>query len=243
MGRYQPVLITMTFDSIFINGDSYSVKAKQEVYGNHLGAMTGVPVENRACVGSSNDRITRTTIEGVTKFLNQSRHPLVIVGWSFIRRCEVWYYGDQDLEFCDQDLNPGSKLITLDFLLQQNTATPEQRLSLPPDHEIHKKLVDFYLQVYLLANWLEKNNLPYFFFSAADNTDCDINCFPYIDQLLITNWCRANSSIYRLHDFCLLGWAKQNDPDAGSFGHLSLTGHRDFAKFLHTLLEKRYGMA
>jgi len=227
------------FDSILINGDSYSAPGKegQKVYADYLGESYSVPVSNYAVSGSNNDRIARSTIEYV--HLHLHRRPLVIIGWSFIRRIEVWYYGDKSIFVPDQIQNPDSKLVTLDFLLNKGYATIDQKASILPDPEIHKKLTDFYTNLFFLANWLEKLDLPYLFFSAAKNTDCPVECFPYIKNLSTTQWCVKNQYIYNLHDFCIMNWALQNDDQCSPVtGHMSSKGHRKFSQVITKILEK-----
>jgi len=228
------------FDSMVVNGDSYSAASADigRVYSDYLREYFPVPVYNYAVPGSSNDRIFRSTIEYVNQHLENSHRPLVIVGLSFIRRIEVWYYGNREITVPDSSQSPNSRLVTLDFLLNEKIASADQKSMVPPDLEVHKKLTDFYTNVYLLSNWLEKLQLPYLFFSAARNTDCPPHFFPYDDALSTTQWCKNNPRIYNLHDFCIMNWALENDPQANATtGHLSGQGHEKFSKVLKNILE------
>ena len=233
----------MDFDCILVNGDSYSAGLRRHaVYADHLGHIYGLPVLNYAALGSNNDRITRSTIEHVTHARHQARRPLVIVGWSAVRRQEVWYYGDRELNFPDTELGVDPKFITLDFLLSENIATLEQRAMLMPAQQVHKAVMDLYTQMYLLAQWLESQDLCYLFFSAARNTDCAVECFPYLNNLEQVQWCRRNVMIHQLHEFCIPDWALENDPDHDPVtAHLSRAGHEKFADFLHNLLGDKHG--
>ena len=119
------------FDCIFINGDSYSAEKgylcladKDKVYGNFLSRILNIPVKNVAIPGSSNDRILRSSIEYINDLKQQYQNPLVIIGWSFIRRIEVWYYGDDTKilkNVPDIKFNEHSKLCTLDFLINKKS--------------------------------------------------------------------------------------------------------------------------
>ena len=224
------------FDCIFINGDSYSAE-KNNGYGNFLSQIFNIPVKNVALVGSSNDRILRSSIEYIHNLKQQYQNPLIIIGWSFIRRTEVWYYGNNENALKKMpwvgENNEHAKLCTLDWLVPDNLATFEQKLLVNNDLHIHKALTDYYTNIYLFANLLESQNLKYLFFSAARNTDCPTNCFPFIDSLFQTNWIKKNPSIYKLHKFCIMNWAKENDPEAHPVtGHLSTVGHEKFAHYL-----------
>lgn len=234
----------LKLDSLLVNGDSYSVGKKHQSYADFLGLALDLPVHNLSVVGSNNDRIVRSTIEKTIDLLNQGKNPLVIIGWSFIRRIEVWYYGDKHINIPDitEKKVDNPRFVTLDLLLAENMATLEQKSMITADREIHKMLTDFYCQLYLLSNWLEKNKIQYLFFSAANNTDCPINCFPYVNSLSLVKNCENNPAIYRLHEFCIPGWAQENDSDADSVtGHLSPNGHEKFSLTIKSILEDIHG--
>ena len=82
------------YDCVVVNGDSYSESGSDKAYGEFLAEYLDVPIKNFACRGSSNDRILRSTIEHIHSLNKKYKNPLVIIGWSFIRRMEVWYYGE-----------------------------------------------------------------------------------------------------------------------------------------------------
>ena len=76
-------------------------------------------------------------------------------------------------------------------------------------------------------------NIDYFWFSGARNTDCPIQSFPYIMSLSQVAAVTADPNILKLHDFCIMNWAQENDPDANpATGHLSESGHKKFAELL-----------
>ena len=219
------------YDAILVNGDSYSAGNSFPVWPEHLGKILGKQVYNISYPGSSNKRILRSTIEYTLKLQQKNIKPLVIIGWSFIRRQEVWYYGESKTinhMFPEQH----SKLVTLDVLLENNLATYQQKALLMDPKEIHKALVDFWTDVWLLTQALDNFQTPHWFFSAADNTDCPVNCFPYIDNLLLTQDIINNPRVYKINEFCIPLWGRINDKKVGVTGHLSADGHREFAKFI-----------
>jgi hypothetical protein len=230
------------FDCILINGDSYSAKTNQRVYGDFLQEQLGLPVYNIAQQGSNNQRIIRSTLEN----LHHYKNPLVLIGWSFIRRIEVWYYGTKtsvlnripDIDpSIDSSKHP--KFVTLQTLIQENEATLEQKCLINDNFFVHKQLTDFYTNLYMFAHTLESMDIQYKFFSAACNTESPINCFPYIESLNQVQWCTQNKNFYKLHDFCIPGWAKENDPDSHPItGHLSEHGHKKFASFLQEIIQR-----
>ena len=231
------------FDCVLINGDSYSAKnANQNVYGDFLQEQLGIPVHNIAYPGSNNQRIIRSTLEN----LHHYKNPLVLIGWSFIRRMEVWYYGTkQSILRRVPDVDPHidsskhPKFVTLDLLINENEATLEQKCLINEDLFVHKQLTDFYTNLYMFAHTLESMRIPYRFFSAAKNTEIPINCFPYIESLSQVKWCANNKHFYRLHDFCILNWARDNDPNAHPVtGHLSENGHKKFVSLLQEIIYK-----
>jgi len=229
----------MKYDCIVVNGDSYSAPNKEHrVYADFLAKHFDIPVYNYAWAGSNNQRITRSSIEYLLDLKKQYNNILFIAGWSFIRRLEVWYYGNNNqVNTCIPDQRTGdTKLVTLDVLLNLNEATLEQKSLINEDLFIHKSLVDFYNNLYTFGHWLESQNISYFWFSAARNTDCPVHCFPYIQSLQQVQWVKQNPRIYQLHEFCVMNWAKENDPDSHlTTGHLSESGHE---KFSNLILEK-----
>jgi len=234
----------LDYDVILVNGDSYS-EGLYNVYGYFLGKTLNVPVVNIAYRGSNNQRIIRSTIEELEKIKCQYENPLVLIGWSFIRRIEVWYYGNNSkVLFQTPDRNKiieehfQPKLVTLDVLMNENEATLEQKCLINEDLFVHKQLVDFYTNLYMFGHTLESMGMKYFFFSAAKNTELPTNCFPYIDNLNQVKWCQQNKKMYKLHDFCIMDWAKENDKDCKPTGHLSTDGHKKFAAFLIDIIKE-----
>jgi len=221
------------YDCLLINGDSYSAPQESKVYGDFLGEALGIPVKNFAIRGSNNDRILRSTIEYIQDIKQVYTNPLVIVGWSFIRRREVWYYGNNEKIMKKWQINDQSRFITLDHLLNEGLATLEQKALVNDDSSLHKQLTDFYTNLYLFGNLIESLGLDYLCFSSGDNTDCPIHCFPFINSLHQVQWVAQNKNFYKLHDFCIRKWASENAINTTSVtGHLSEQGHKKFADLL-----------
>lgn len=220
------------YDVVIVNGDSYSaLQLGHKVYSDHLQQRLNIPVFNIASVGSSNDRITRSTVEQVLTTAAQFVNPLVIVGWSFIRRIEVWYYGQNPKGLAQRHDN--SNFVTLDWLLHQGLATVEQKCLINDDLFVHKQLMDFYTQVYLLSQFLQHHNCAYFFFSAAKNCELPMHCFPDLEKLQQVQAVIRDPAIFDLHDFYVMDWALSNDPQCNpTTGHLSAYGHEKFASLL-----------
>lgn len=227
------------YDKIIINGDSYSALGQSGSYSTTLGEKLNVPVENIAVQGSNNDRIVRTTIEKVLSESSSNNRLLVIVGWSFVRRLEVWYYGNNykveskipDRNNKQEHKNP--RFVTLNMLSTLNELTIEQKCLVNEDLFVHKQLTDFYTNVYLLSQFLQNNAVDYLFFSAAKNVEIPLSSFPYIESLHQVQQVVSDKNIFDLHDFYIPAWAKNNDPNANSVtGHLSTYGHQKFADFL-----------
>jgi hypothetical protein len=235
------------FDCILVNGDSYTAPNQHKVYSDHLAQLTGLPVFNIAWPGSNNQRIVRSTIEKLVEIKTQYKNPLVIVGWSFIRRLEVWYYGNKhsvlsripDCSGLPAHMQP--KLVTLDVLTSWNEATTEQKCLINDDLFVHKQLTDFYTMLYMFAHTVNSLGGKLFCFSAAKNVEIPINNFPYISSLQQVQWCQHQPTIHQLHEFCISHWTEQNDPArAPVTGHMSEEGHKKFAHVLHTWLRNNF---
>lgn len=224
------------FDCVLVNGDSYTRLGEHKVYSDFLAEDLGVPVFNVAREGSNNKRITRSTIEHLIELKKNFAKPLVVVGWSFVKRIEVWYYGDNAQvinRIPDRNQGPDHlepRLITLNMLLNLNQATLEQKCLITEDLFVHKQLIDFYTDLYMLAHTVESMGSEFFCFSAAKNTEIPISSFPYIESMKQVQWCMNNKNIHQLHDFCIVNWAQEHDPDRHPVtGHLSEQGHKNFA--------------
>ena len=235
------------FDCILINGDSYTQKNEHKVYSDFLEEKFKIPVFNIAWAGSNNHRIARSTIEKLIELKENYKNPLVIIGWSFIRRLEVWYYGSHSgviSRIPDKENKPEHqqpRLVTLDVLTRTNQATLEQKCLINEDLFVHKQLTDFYTMLYMFAHTVESIGAKLFCFSAAKNVEIPINCFPYIESLYQVQWCMTQPTLHQLHEFCIMHWSQDNDPKrAPVTGHLSTEGHEKFAEVLYNWIRKIY---
>ena len=230
----------MKYDCIVVNGDSYSAPDPSiQVYSEWLSTKLNIPVKNFSAIGCSNQRILRSSIEYVNQVKADYSNPLILIGWSFVHRLEVWYPGNNEEivgRIPDKSLSPESKLITLDWVLNSKEATIEHK-ALVNDVQLPKQLTDFYTNLYMFGQLLESMNIDYRFFSAANNTNCSINYYPHLQSLAQVQWVAHNPRIHKLHSFCIPRWAKENDPDRNvQTGHLSKLGHEKFADFVLTNL-------
>jgi hypothetical protein len=221
---------------LLVNGDSYSESCEFPVYADYLSDHWNIPLVNLAIAGSNNDRICRSTVEHIEKQDLSVSKPFVIIGWSFIRRLEVWYYGENKKILKripdKEDSSVYNRFVTLDFLLPDD-ATLEQKCLLQEDLFVHKQLMEFYTKIFFLATYLESKNIGYLFFSGAKNSEVPMNCFPSLEKMSLIQNVMQNNKIYNLHDFYIMDYAFKNDPDCEpDTGHLSKSGHKKFAQYI-----------
>jgi hypothetical protein len=225
------------YDSIYINGDSYSAPiADQLVYGDYLKTSLDIEVVNRARRGSSNHRIFRTSLED----LSDKNNCLAIIGLSFITRDETWYEGnDPDIQsnIPDTDTYSATRLITLDYLMEYDSWQKIKDNIV--DMNVNRQLTHFYTNLFMFANTLENLGIDYFIFSAADNQDWRKANWPFITSLKTTQWCSANKNIHQLHKFCIPKFAQENNLPTNSTGHLYADGHEMFSKYLIDTIKMR----
>jgi hypothetical protein len=222
----------MSYDCVVVNGCSYSAPADYRVYGNFIADHYNAELINLALDGSNNQRILRTTLETVARLRAENRRPLVLIGWTFIRRQEVWYHGEHKKLLSQIPDHPDSRFVSLDFLFGYNEATLEQKVVFQDNQNIHKLLMDFYTDLYMFAHTLESLGVDYCFFSGADNTPYPIDSFTYLYSLAQTQWVVHNPHIMDMGKFCIARWGKENDSDCNSTGHLSENGHKKFADLI-----------
>lgn len=206
-------------EEILINGDSYS--AEPEAYSSYLRKKLNIPVTNLSIRGSSNDRIVRSTIEYLLKTQTKK---LVIIGFSFITREET-YWSDADNLLYDN-----SKFFTLEKLLELKSFKHLRDRILILD--MNKYVIDFYMNVFLLSQFLKNNDIPYYFFSAANNEDHEDIEWDYVNSLEIVKKVNEDSMIENLCSFNIPKWAKINNFKTEKTGHMMNDGHESFSDYL-----------
>jgi hypothetical protein len=230
----------MKYDCLLVNGDSYTEPTDTLVWADHLGLELGVPVVNLAIRGSNNKRILRSTIEYLESDHMLGKSPLVVIGWSFLRRLEVWYYGDKkellDRAPDNQDRGPDARLrfITLDWLLDSKEATDyHKNLIINSPNELHKMIVDFYTDLFLMTRYLKSRAINYFFFSSGIQEELNPYWFMPATDLHLCYSVLNDPAIINFSDFSLAKWSKENDPNCREVTHhLSPEGHKKFSHFL-----------
>ena len=238
-----------SLDLLLVNGDSYSAPFGNQEYGVRLSAEMKLPLINLSKSGSNNDRIFRSTIEAVNHLTAQNKEIFVVLALSFVRRTEVWVTdADKHRIALQREQFPQQNeehlvlpTFTLDWVKHLPGLASQFKHLVVDDFYVHKRLLDFYTQIFLVSSFLKMRNIPYVIFSAARNTDCPIKCFPAIQNLSIVQQVITDPAILNLHDDCFLDWASRNDPDADVTGHLSVEGHIKYALELHERIESIYG--
>jgi hypothetical protein len=212
---------------IYINGDSYSAEnTKHLVYSNFIANTVDVPVTNQAMVGSSNDRIFRTTLEYCAN-LKQDQRPLIIVGFSFITREEVWV---EDISKYSHRIKDylGSQFITSAWIETVDEATMHTVI----DQNINKQMTHFYVKMFMFLQTLKLLNLPYHIFSAADNADFRNLNWGSLKNLQAFQKVSQDSNVRDLHKFNIGKWAEDNHIKTTKTTHLYEDGHKIFANHL-----------
>ncbi len=216
---------------LYINGDSYSAENNFSVYSKFLSKKLNFSHINKAITGSSNARIFRDTLEDCIRFKNQNITPYVILGLSFITREEVWR-DDADTKLLNKfNQNRLGKFVTLDYLRKEQLSTEELYRII--DSNINTQMVHFYTELYMLINTFENLSIPYFIFSAADNSDFQKLNWDYLKDLEIFKAILQNKKVLDLHNFNIPQWARENNKATTNTGHLvGAKEHEIFADYL-----------
>jgi hypothetical protein len=220
------------YDILVVNGDSYSADSKHfPSYGKFIADKLNIPFVNLSVVGSSNDRILRSTLEHYESIKINYKNPLFLIGWSFLHRVETWYHG-KDAGVLSRAPDNLLRLVTVDWIPSSEMSSNIKSL-ITDITTVDKKIIDWYTNIYLLSNFFTESNIDYWFFSAADNTDFDIMTFPTFAKMKIVNQVLNNNRIFELHKFCISNWSTKHDPERlPATGHLSQAGHEKFSKFI-----------
>lgn len=217
----------MVITEIYINGDSYSANdTGQFAYSNFIADQIDIPVTNHAIAGSCNDRIFRTTLEYCAN-LKQHQRPLVIVGFSFITREEIWI---DDISKYSQRIKdyPGSQFIGAGWIKTVDEATMHAVI----DQNINKQTTHFYVKMFMFIHTLKSLNLPYHIFSAADNTDFRNLNWNSLKNLQAFQKISQDPNVRDLHRFNIGKWAEDNHIKTTKTKHLYEDGHKMFADYL-----------
>lgn len=233
----------MKYDYLLINGDSYSASCDFPVWADYLSRLMGVPLINLAISGSNNKRILRSTIEQLESDSMLGKKVMVVVGWSFLSRQEIWYSGnDKTLlsrapDNTERPTNSKLRFLTLDWILgTKDEQDHHKNLIIGQEDQLPKTVVDFYTDLFLLTSYLRSINADYFFFSAANNEKYNPYWLKPATDLHLCYHVLNDSRIKNLHDFSLSQWARDNDPLCESTYHLSPTGHDRFGQLLESFI-------
>jgi hypothetical protein len=212
---------------IYINGDSYSAEHVGQIsYSSFIANIIDIPVINHAASGSCNDRIFRTTLEYCAN-LKQNQRPLIIIGFSFIAREEIWVENIAKYSGRIKD-HPGSQLVTSDWVEKVDELTRHAII----DQNINKQVIHFYTKLFMFVHTLKSMDLPYYIFSAANNTDYRNLNWDSLKNLQIFQQVSQDPNIINLHKFNIGEWAKDNHLNTTPTCHLYEDGHKMFADYL-----------
>jgi len=230
----------MEYEHIYINGDSYTALADNNVYSDFLQEyFPNTSIRNAAIRGSNNDRIFRSSVEHISSLGGKS---LVIIGFSFLTRQELWYDGNRkdiiatanDETIRDypivRDLPFPIPMITLDKVYKKENTELYKMLMV--SENIVKKLIDYYTNLVMLRGFLRDRGIDYIIFSAANNSDLGYeNEFIYKTNVYKT--VQQDKRIKDVEEFSIPFFAANHELRTTSTGHLLEDGHKEFAKYLH----------
>jgi hypothetical protein len=139
-------------DTLYANGDSWAYGAelsdKNDSFVNVISKNYNLPLMNSACPGGSNQRILRTTIENVSRLLQQGKTPFVIVAWTLPHRFEL--YSSEEKKFVTFSSPNSAADIDLGNLIWSKWSSDKT------------DVINFLTQVISLQSFLKQNNIPYF---------------------------------------------------------------------------------
>ena len=211
-------------DFYYFNGDSYSA-SNPISWVDYFAKKKNILYSNNAVNGSSNSRILRSSIESLLELKNKYNKIFTIIGVSFVPRDEIW----------DMDSN---QLVTLDSkILDKIKISDELKLKLHYQ-DINHQMIHFYTNLYMFINLLEKWNIDYFIFSAADNSDFGTLNWDYLKSSPIYKEITDNPRIYKLHNFFIKKWANKNFISTNQTGHLiDANGYSLFAEEIENKIQ------
>jgi hypothetical protein len=158
-------------DGVFVEYPFINFYNKFNWAGNIAQSLNIPNIVNHAVGAASNDRIVRTTIDYVrTMTEEQKRTTLIIIGWTISDRSEL--YLDDKLGIEDWVRFHASHrfkdTLTLPHFNSEfiNKVDKFHQNYVVDIHTDYACIHNFFQQSYLLANLLENNNIPYYFFNS-----------------------------------------------------------------------------
>ena len=217
------------YDFYYFNGDSYSAEEQnKKSWVQDFIKLSEIPQEkcfNHAIHGSSNHKIIRNSIESLSDLKKQYKSIFCIIGFSFVHRDELWD-------------DKRKKLETLDAFLDRENIPEELKFKYHLQN-INHQMVHFYTNLFMFVNLLEKWNIDYFIFSAANNSDFGTLNWDYLKSLGVYDKITSNPKIYNLHEFYIQDWALKNNINVKekTFHLCDDNGYRLFAEEIKTKIE------
>jgi len=241
---------------IYINGDSYSVLTRHKVYSDFLNDSFDCDVVNDAHYGSSNERIFRSTVTSLEKYKKQYDKIFVIVGFSFIARCEMSIMTDvfdkninEDLIVREARKSTEKEGIDVDYTF---TVTSEwaRKTNISDVKERYKYMlmaqdpfcyhISFINQLAMFSTYLKSITPDYFLFQAAYNKhmaedDEHLNLF---QEQMGAYSIIQNDPNNRFYDFKLRDYCEENNIETAEMGHMYENGHKIFSEYLGKILTR-----
>jgi hypothetical protein len=162
--------------------------------------------------------------------LNHNEKPLVVLGFSFITREEIWIDNFADYNHRVKDYT-GSQFVSLDWL--KNSDITDDIKHIIVDQNINSQVVHFYTKLYMLTGFLKGLDIPYFIFSGATNVDFRKLNWTSLNNLKLYQHIVNDPNIINFKTFNIPAWAKQHNISTTQTGHLLSDGHVQFAEFLY----------
>ena len=234
------------YDTIYINGDSYSQKiCDHKVYSDFLSELyPDTSVINRAIKGSNNTRIFRKSTEDL---LLSTGKTFAIIGFSFTEREEIWYnghfYKKIIYEKNTNDFPINSDLVdklkfdtSVGHFYQQETNKdyndPDIKNMITNRHRSStKNMTDFIFNLVQFAGFLKSRDIDYLLFKAAKEDDMkDLN-WDFIKSTNAWKYIQQDPGILDL-DFSIQRFAIDNNCAVTETGHMYEDGHKAFVGYL-----------
>jgi len=189
----------------------------ENAYPKKLADLLNMDCFNDACGGSSNDRITRTTIDWTSNYLqtNKAEELFVVIGWSAPNRIE-FRIDDRWIDILPQWVPPEEPMKTITNFYDDN---------------IYDEIYDdtrTVINILSLQSWLKTNKIPYLFTSAlhVDYTKMCVYVKTMIDMIELNRYFHMLDSKYHMYRMC-------NNYPKGPREHPLEEGHAAWARILH----------
>lgn len=231
---------------IYTNGCSYATVSDGKRYSDFLGDYLHCQSVNAGIVGSSNNRILRTSLRDLIQYKKSHNEIIAVISLSFLMRTEVWdithkeqkWRESGDGDFFSVQFTEDKNWISLSAanrVKQLDKQYKELAINWLEWYNVEAKTTELLQNLILFSSWCNENNVRYVIFSGPLQESIDFTA-PFVYSFY--EEVNKNKNIINIFEQSFLEWCTQqgfNSIDHYNYvvnGHSKSAGHQGEAAHL-----------